>query len=191
MKSNSSGVNESQALNLASFQFDAEALTLCYSFVTLAAFDMRNSSLAKSGVAARVLLVDDNRDGLLARKSLLEEQGFIAFTALNGEEAFETLSKMTFDLMVTDFRMPKMNGIELIRCVRPLHPALRIIMLSGFVEALGLDEKSTGADIVIAKGPNEISHLLRSVARLLARNVARRPPGSQKDGHSRLKARPK
>jgi CheY-like chemotaxis protein len=150
---------------------------------------MRNSSLAKSGVAARVLLVDDNRDGLLARKTLLEEQGFITATAVNGEEAFEALSKVTFDLMVTDYRMPRMNGIELIRCVRPLHPALRIIMLSGFVEALGLDEKSTGADIVIAKGPNEIAHLLRSVARLLARNVARRPPGSQKDTRPKSRAR--
>jgi CheY-like chemotaxis protein len=75
---------------------------------------MRQSSLAKSGVAARVLLVDDNRDGLMARKSLLDEQGFITTTAINGEEAFEALSKVTFDLMVTDFKMPKMNGIELI-----------------------------------------------------------------------------
>jgi CheY-like chemotaxis protein len=150
---------------------------------------MRNSSLAKSGVAARVLLVDDNRHGLLARKALLEEQGFITATATNGEEAFEALSKVTFDLMVTDFRMPRMDGIELIRCARPLHPALRIILLSGFVEALGLDEKSTGADIVIAKGPNEISYLLRAVARLLARNVARRPPGSQKDTRPKSKAK--
>jgi CheY-like chemotaxis protein len=147
--------------------------------------------MAKLEVAARVLLVDDNRDGLSARKALLEEQGFITATAMNGEEAFEALSKTTFDLMVTDFRMPKMNGIELIQCVRPLHPALRIIMLSGFVEALGLDEKSTGADIVIAKGANEISHLLRSVARLLARNVARRPPGTQKNPRSKLKAKAK
>jgi CheY-like chemotaxis protein len=147
--------------------------------------------MAKLEVAARVLLVDDNRDGLSARKALLEEQGFITATAMNGEEAFEALSKTTFDLMVTDFRMPKMNGIELIQCVRPLHPALRIIMLSGFVEALGLDERSTGADIVIAKGANEISHLLRSVARLLARNVARRPPGTQKNPRSKLKAKAK
>jgi CheY-like chemotaxis protein len=147
--------------------------------------------MAKLEVAARVLLVDDNRDGLSARKALLEEQGFITATATNGEEALEVLSKTTFDLMVTDFKMPKMNGIELIQCVRPLHPALRIIMLSGFVEALGLDEKSTGADIVIAKGGNEISHLLRSVARLLARNVARRPPGVQKNPRSKLKAQAK
>ncbi len=152
---------------------------------------MRHSPLAKLEVAARVLLVDDNRDGLSARKALLEEQGFITATAMNGEAALEVLSKTTFDLMVTDFRMPKMNGIELIQCVRPLHPALRIIMLSGFVEALGLDEKSTGADIVIAKGANEISHLLRSVARLLARNVARRPPASQKNPRSKLKTKAK
>jgi CheY-like chemotaxis protein len=147
--------------------------------------------MAKSSVAARVLLVDDNRDGLLARKSLLEEQGFILATATNGEEAFEALSKTTFDLMVTDFRMPKLNGIELIQRVRPLHPALRIILLSGFVDEFGLDEKSTGADMVIAKGAHEISHLLRSVARLLARTVARRPPGSQKDARSHSKAKSK
>jgi CheY-like chemotaxis protein len=141
----------------------------------------------KSGVAPRVLLVDDNRDGLLARKALLEEQGLELVTATNGEDALAALSKMTFDLLVTDYKMPKMNGIELIQCTRPLHPALRIILLSGFVDALGLDEKSTGADIVIAKGSNEVSQLVRSVARLLARNVAKRPPGSQKDGVSRLK----
>jgi Response regulator containing CheY-like receiver domain and AraC-type DNA-binding domain len=143
----------------------------------------------KSGVAPRVLLVDDNLDGLLARKALLEEQGLMLVTATNGEEALEALSKMTFDLMVTDFRMPKMSGVELIECARPLHPALRIVMISGFVEALGLDEKSTGADIVIAKGANEVSQLLRAVARLLARNVARRPPASQKDGQPRLKTK--
>jgi CheY-like chemotaxis protein len=152
---------------------------------------MRHSSLAKQGVAAHVLLVDDNRDGLLARKALLEEQGFTTATATNGEEAFEALSKTKFDLLVTDFRMPKMNGIELIRRVRPLQPALAIILLSGFIETLGLDEKSTGADIVISKGNNEISHLLRSVSRLLARGVAKRPPGSQKVARSQSKAKAK
>jgi CheY-like chemotaxis protein len=152
---------------------------------------MRHSPSAKPESTAHILLVDDNRDGLLARKALLEEQGFITATATNAEEAFEALAKGRFDLMVTDFRMPKMNGIELIKRVRPLHPALSIILLSGYVEALGLDEKSTGADIVIAKGPHEISHLLRSVARLLARNVTRRPPGSQKDARSQLKSKSK
>src|SRR5436190_19845267 len=100
---------------------------------------MRQSS-RKSGVAARVLLVDDNRDGLLVRKAILEEQGFIITTATHGEEALEVFTKGKFDLIVTDFKMPKMNGIELIRRVRPVDETVAIVLISGFVDELGLDE---------------------------------------------------
>src|SRR5436305_7474840 len=98
---------------------------------------MRQSSRMKPGSAARVLLVDDNRDGLLVRKAILEEQGFVITTATNGEEALELFAKGKFEMLVTDFKMPKMNGIELIRRVRPLDQALRIVLVSGFVDALG------------------------------------------------------
>jgi len=143
---------------------------------------MRESSSAKTGAAARVLLVDDNRDGLVARKAVLEELGLTVTTATNGEEALETFSKQRFDLLVTDFRMPKMSGIELIRKVRPVDPGLRVILLSGLVNALGLDEGSTGADVVIAKDAREIPQLVRSVSRLL---VQKRPPGAQKAAGSK------
>ena len=141
---------------------------------------MRKSSLAKPG-AAQVLLVADSSDGLKARKSVLEEQGFSIATASNGEEAIEVLSKGKFDLLVTDYKMPTMSGIELIRRARPQHPTLSVILLAGFAEALALDEKSTGADVVIAKGSHEIPNLLRSATRLLARKTPRRPPASQKE----------
>src|SRR2546422_8080140 len=62
--------------------------------------------------APHVLLVDDNQNGLLARKSLLEEQGLAITTATNGEEAFEAFSKGKFDLLVTDYRMPKLRSEE-------------------------------------------------------------------------------
>jgi len=150
---------------------------------------MRQSSIEKSGVKTHVLLVDDNRDGLLARKALLQEQGFEITTAINGEEALEVFSKGKFDMLVTDFKMPKLNGIELIRRVRPLQPAIAIILLSGFVDALGLDEKSTGADVVINKGAHEIPHLLRAVARLAARQVVKRPPASQKSARAKVKSK--
>ena len=141
--------------------------------------------------AAHLLLVDDNRDGLLARKALLEEQGFVITTATNGEEAFDALSKGKFNLLITDFRMPLMNGVELIRRIRPLQPVLPIILLSGFADALGLDEKSTGADAVINKGAHEIANLQRFVSRLLARQVARKPPGAQKAPRAKPKAKGK
>jgi CheY-like chemotaxis protein len=93
--------------------------------------------------------------------------------------------------MVTDFRMPRMNGIELISRVRPLQPELPIVLLSGVAGALGLDEKSTGADAVITKGAHEIANLLRSVSRLLARKTPRKPPGSQNNGAPKARARAK
>src|SRR5437899_10918421 len=105
---------------------------VCYS----RSVPMRQSQ-RKSGVAAHVLLVDDNRDGLLVRKAILEEQGFVITTAVNGEEAFELFARGQFEMPITDFKMPKMNGIELIRRVRPLDQARRIVLVSGLVDALG------------------------------------------------------
>jgi CheY-like chemotaxis protein len=142
---------------------------------------MKKSYLLKSEESARVLLVDDNLDGLSARKSVLEDQCFAITSAANGEDGFKALSQAEFDLMVTDFKMPKMDGLELIRRAKESYPGLRVILLSGFVDGLGFDERSTGADVVITKGRNEISYLLRALTRLLARKVAKRPPASQKD----------
>ncbi len=150
---------------------------------------MKHASMQKLRVVPHLLLVDDNHNGLLARKSFLKEQGYAVTTATNGDEALEAVSKGKFDLMITDFRMPKMNGIELIGQVRSLQPQLSIILLSGVAGSLGLDEKSTGADAVISKGAHEIPYLQRAVARLLARKVARRPPGSQKTSAPKAKAK--
>ena len=152
---------------------------------------MRHVQTTKAGVAARLLLVDDNKDGLLVRKALLEEQGFLITTAMNGEEAVEALSKEKFDLVITDFKMPRMNGIELIRSIRPRQPDLSIILISGFADAFGLDEKSTGADAVINKGAHEIANLQRAVSRILARRMARRPPASQTSARVNVKSKAK
>jgi hypothetical protein len=58
-------------------------------------------------------------------------------------------------------------------------PALPIVLLSGFSEALGLAEASTGADVVLQKSANEVTHLIRAVNRLLRRKVTKKPPSSQ------------
>jgi CheY-like chemotaxis protein len=125
-----------------------------------------------------ILLVDDNHDGLLVRRCLLEEIGCCVQTALNGEEGLRLFKDAKFDVVVTDYRMPRMNGAELIQRIRLLDPNARIILLSGFVEPLGLTEQNTGADAVIAKSASEPAHLVRMVKRLTNRPV-RKPPGSQ------------
>jgi len=130
--------------------------------------------------SSSILLVDDNGHGLIARKAVLEEVGYTIYTARTGEEALELYASRKISLVVTDYKMAKMNGIELIEKIRNSDAEARIIMLSGFVEPLGLDEKSTGADIVISKSSGEVGNLLRSVRRLLSRRDVKKPPASEK-----------
>jgi CheY-like chemotaxis protein len=131
-----------------------------------------------SSSTPKILLVDDNPDGLLVRRSLLEEFGYSVQIAVNGEEGLKLFETATFDVVVTDFRMPLMDGKQLIQRIRTLDPNARIILLSGFVEPLGLTEQNTGADAVIAKSSHEPAHLMRSVKRLVNRGQ-RKPPASQ------------
>jgi CheY-like chemotaxis protein len=138
---------------------------------------MRRTWAAPPEKTPEILLVDDNRQGLIARKSLLQELGYIIRTATGGEEALELFSRQKFDVVVTDFKMPSMDGIELIQRIRDLEPDARIILLSGFVEPLGLCEESTGADVVISKSAGEVGYLTRSVKRLLSQ-PPRKPPAS-------------
>jgi CheY-like chemotaxis protein len=125
-----------------------------------------------------ILLVDDNRQGLIARRSVLQELGYKISTAISGDEALELFSRQKFDVIVTDYKMPRVNGVELIRRIREADAGARIILISGFVEPLGLTEESTGADIVIAKSAGEVGLLTRSVKRLLTQPPARKPAAS-------------
>ena len=144
---------------------------------------VRQSS--QSTPTSRILLVDDNANGLSARRCVLEELGHKITTATSGTEALEHLAAHRFDLMVTDYRMPKMNGVELIERARKQAPEMAVILLSGFVDGLGLSESNTGADIVIQKSNNEVAHLVRSVGRLLRR---KKPNKSEGTGRGRRKS---
>lgn len=140
---------------------------------------MTNSS--SSGLSGRILLLDDNSLGLTARRSVLEELGHKVVTSGAPHEALELCSKQRFDVVVTDYKMPKMNGVEFITRLRKQSPAVGVILISGFTDTLGLNETNTGADVVIQKSSHEVSHLIRSVNRLLRnqRQPPRKPSGSQ------------
>jgi CheY-like chemotaxis protein len=129
----------------------------------------------------RILLVDDNSLGLAARRSVLEELGHEVLTAGTAADALELCGKHNFDIVVTDYKMPKMNGIELIVRLRKQHPATAVILISGFTDTLGLDEAGTGADIVLQKSNNEVPQLIRAVNRLLRKQQQppKKPTGSQ------------
>ena len=121
-----------------------------------------------------ILLVDDNRDGLLVRRSLLEEVGCRVKIAINGEEGLKLFEAEKFDVVVTDYRMPRMDGAELIQRIRKLDPERARDSALGLCGSAGLTEQNTGADAVIAKSSNEPAHLVR------VGQAAGQPAGSRK-----------
>ncbi len=140
---------------------------------------MANTS--SSNPRGRILLVDDNSLGLAARRSVLEELGHKVLTSGTPVEALELCGKQRFDVVVTDYKMPKMGGVEFIGRLRKLYPSSAVILISGFTDTLGLTEANTGADVVIQKSNHEVTHLVRSVNRLLRRQQqpSKNPPSSQ------------
>jgi CheY-like chemotaxis protein len=128
---------------------------------------------------SRILLVDDNLHGLTARKLILMEQGFDVQVALSGEQAWEMFCLSTYDVVVTDFRMSGMDGVELIARIRASDSPAATILLSGFAGCLGMTERSTGADQIVCKGTREVQDLLRAVKRLTAHPPRRKGPRSQ------------
>jgi CheY-like chemotaxis protein len=95
-------------------------------------------------------------------------------------EALELCAKQRFDVVVTDYKMPKMNGLEFIGRLKKQQPNVAVILISGFTDTLGLNESNTGADVVLQKSAHEVSLLIRSVNRLLRQQKpGKKPAASQ------------
>jgi CheY-like chemotaxis protein len=79
-----------------------------------------------------ILFVDDHE--VLARLSceILEMQGYRAVSAFNAADALQKFEHNQFDLMVTDFRMEGMNGLELARRVHSKYPGVPVIIVTGY-----------------------------------------------------------
>ncbi len=137
---------------------------------------MRSAPSYRASVQATILLVDDNTDGILARRSILEELGYKVVPAVCGSEALKLAEKESFDLVITDYKMSPIDGLELIGQLRERDYKMPIILLTGFAENLGMRPETSGADTVIQKSANEIATLVRHTKRLL--NSPRKPAGS-------------
>ncbi len=152
---------------------------------------MRNSLSSSSGRCGKILLVDDHKLGLAARRTVLEELGHTVVTASNGQAAYELAKADSFDLLITDWRMPKMDGLELIRQLREEGYASPIILLSGFAEGVGLTEAKTGADVVIQKSSNEVPRMVNAVKRLLQRKAPKKPPARHAESSAAAERTPR
>ena len=79
-----------------------------------------------------ILIVDDEKNYPLILSAVLQEEGYETLTANSGQEALEILAHSDVDLVLTDMKMPKMDGIELLERVKENDPELPIIMMTAY-----------------------------------------------------------
>ena len=81
--------------------------------------------------SSRILLVDDAIDIRLLSADLLFHSGYQVDTAEDGESGWEALQAKNYDLLITDNKMPKVSGLELVKKLRSARMALPVILVSG------------------------------------------------------------
>ncbi|MDT8447457.1 MAG: sigma-54 dependent transcriptional regulator [bacterium] len=116
---------------------------------------------------AKILIVDDEASQTELLSGFLTKKGFHVTTTNDPSEGLQLVRSREFDLMIADYRMPKMNGLELIKAVREVDPAIAIVMISayGSIET-AVEVIKSGANDYLTK-PIDLKELLI----LIDRNV--------------------
>ncbi len=111
-----------------------------------------------------ILIVDDDMQALVLLSEFFEvylsELNFCVFKAKNGYEALESIHNNSIDLLITDYDMPVLNGLELIKEIRTKgnHPQMKIIMLTGSGYCSDIQEAFSLSDAHLFK-PLQLQHL--------------------------------
>jgi DNA-binding response OmpR family regulator len=117
-------------------------------------------------MAYRILVVDDESYIRDLIRDTLTAKGYQVGVAANGVEALDMLPRDRFDIMVTDVVMPGMEGLELVKQVKRLHPQVRIVVLTGYPRSSDIgDFLLQGADDFLPKPfrANALLAVLRKV----------------------------
>lgn len=127
----------------------------------------------------QVLLVDDQREVRLALKDAIETLGpdFLVVDVPSGEEALLDLSSNSYDLLVTDVRLPGITGLELIRKVKKLNQEMNIILMTGLLEPEIRQEVADAGAAAFFLKPIEVADFLDAVERCVG--LVDAPPVAQ------------
>jgi DNA-binding NtrC family response regulator len=120
----------------------------------------------------RILLVDDNEVFRRPLQRALEAAGFEVVAVPTAEAALDVLVESTADLLLTDQRLPGMDGVQLIARVKATHPAVAIIAMTAYgTNESAVEARRCGADDYLLK-PFEVPDLLHAVHRVLDQQKA-------------------
>jgi signal transduction histidine kinase len=122
-----------------------------------------------------ILIVDDDQTIVRLCQRLLERAGYRAISATDPLEAIQILAQREVDLLLTDIRMPVMDGFELISQAKQLLPDLPVLVMTGFASVdNAIQALHRGVDGLILKPFENTSDLAQSIQRVLEESRQRR-----------------
>ena len=121
----------------------------------------------------KILVVDDEEGARELFYTILSDEGYDVTLANNGEEALAEFKGDSFDLVITDIKMPVMDGLQLLQEIRKTNSKIDVIMVTAYGEVESyLKAMSLGAAEYINK-PIRIKELKRIVHKVLTERKAR------------------
>lgn len=115
----------------------------------------------------KILIVDDEEVVCHILNKRLTMEGYLCTTSNNGKEALSQFYKESFSLIISDIKMPEMNGIELIKRVKAIHPKMKMIMVTAYPDIdMAVEAMRLGAYDFLIK-PVDLELVVLSVKRAL------------------------
>lgn len=137
-----------------------------------------------------ILVVDDDRDICLTLSRFLEKNDYLVQIAHQGAEGLQAIRNHHFDLILCDYRLPDLTGVDLLQRIKTISPKVAIIIITGYSDVkTAVDTFRYGANDYITK-PLYPDELLVSIKEVIQKNEARHKEHSMPLADESLKAKP-
>lgn len=118
-----------------------------------------------TGRVPSILIVDDNVDLAEDLKEVLEEEGVVVHLASDGFQALKLLEQFELKMVVTDMRMPGMDGVGLIREIRQRYPGMPVVLITAYSQDQQLAEARANGVLAVLSKPLDLQRLCELVER--------------------------
>ncbi|GAA4466540.1 sigma-54 dependent transcriptional regulator [Nibrella saemangeumensis] len=127
----------------------------------------------------KILIVDDNNDICLLLERFLGKQGYKTASAQRGEDGLALLRKDPFELVICDFKLPDIDGLEMLRRIKVLDPSTAVIIITGYSDVrVAVQAVKHGAFDYVTKPlyPDEILYTIKSALDRRSQQLAQPTP---------------
>ncbi|MGF7217555.1 two-component system response regulator HydG [Spirosoma lacussanchae] len=112
----------------------------------------------------KILIIDDNNDICLLLERFLGKQGYKTASVQRGEDGLVLLRKESFELVICDFKLPDIDGLEMLRRIKVMHPTTAVIIITGYSDVrVAVQTVKHGAYDYVTKPlyPDEILYTIK------------------------------